>query len=115
MLRTFMAITMPRAAAAGIMMLAQAGAHAAAAAGPNLAGTYRCGPDAKACQWSGSTFTVTQTANNLDIKNEKNEAGTATLTSNISISAGPPWNMLGVVSGDTRTIDWSNGTQWRKQ
>jgi hypothetical protein len=26
---------------------------------PNFAGTYRCGPDAKACQWSGATFTVT--------------------------------------------------------
>jgi hypothetical protein len=89
--------------------------HAQAAQAPNLAGTYRCGPDAKACQWSGSTFTVTQTANNLEIKNEKNEAGTAQVTSNISISAGPPWNMLGVISADARTIDWSNGTQWRKQ
>jgi hypothetical protein len=88
---------------------------AQAAQAPNLAGTYRCGPDAKACQWTGATLTVTQTGNNLDIKNEKGEAGTATLTSNISVSAGPPYNMLGVISADARTIDWSNGTQWRKQ
>ena len=39
----------------------------------------------------------------------------ATLTSNTSLSAGPPWNMLGVLSGENRIIDWSNGTQWRKQ
>ena len=88
---------------------------AQAAQAPNLAGTYRCGPDAKACQWTGATLTVTQNGNNLDIKNEKGEAGSATLTSNISVSAGPPYNMLGVISNDARTIDWSNGTQWRKQ
>jgi len=90
-------------------------AAAQAAQAPNLAGTYRCGPDAKACEWSGSTFTVTQTGNNLDIKNDKGEMGIAQVTSNISVSAGPPWNMLGVISGDARSIDWSNGTQWRKQ
>src|SRR3954454_24497440 len=88
---------------------------AQAAQAPSLAGTYRCGPDAKACEWSGATFTVTQTGNNLDIKNDKGAVGTATLTSNISLSAGPPWNMLGVVSADARTIDWSNGTRWSKQ
>jgi hypothetical protein len=90
-------------------------AAAQAAQAPNVAGTYRCGPDAKACQWTGATLTVTQTGSNLEIKNEKGEGGTATLTSNISVSAGPPWNMLGTISADARTIDWSNGTQWRKQ
>jgi hypothetical protein len=88
---------------------------AEAAQAPNFAGTYRCGPDAKACQWSGMTFMVTQNGNTLDIKNDKNETGVAMVTSNISISAGPPWNMLGTVSADARTIDWSNGTQWRRQ
>jgi hypothetical protein len=58
---------------------------------------------------------VTQNGNSLDIKNEKGDAGIATLTSNISLSAGPPWNMLGTISTDARTIEWSNGTQWRKQ
>jgi len=82
---------------------------------PNMSGSYRCGPDAKACQWSGDSFTVTQTGNKLDIKNDKGAIGTATVTSAITISAGPPWNMLGVISGGDRVIDWSNGTQWRKQ
>ena len=97
-------------AAAALFGLAQA-----APQGLNFAGTYRCGPDAKSCQWSGTTFTVTQTGSNLEVKNEKNEMGTGTVTSPISISMGPPWNMLGTVAADTRSIDWSNGTQWRKQ
>jgi hypothetical protein len=100
--------------ASAVSALAVLGAAEAAQA-PSLAGTYRCGPDAKSCQWSGTTFTVTQNGNNLDIKNDKNETGVATVTSNISISAGPPWNMLGTISADSRSIDWSNGTQWRKQ
>ena len=104
---------------AGLVLIPLAAAlllgSAQAAQAPNLAGTYRCGPDAKACQWSGATFTVTQNGSSLDIKNDKGDVGTATLTSNISLSAGPPWNMLGTVAPDARTIDWSNGTQWRKQ
>ena len=48
---------------------------------PNLSGTYKCGPDKKACQWSGMTFTVTQKGNALEAKNEKNEMGTGTVTS----------------------------------
>jgi hypothetical protein len=76
--------------------------HAQASQQTNLAGTYRCGPDAKSCEWSGTTFTV-------------NAVGTGTVTSPISVSMGPPWNMLGVVSADGRSIEWSNGTQWRKQ
>ncbi len=108
MLKTFFAVSTVLAAAAGLFAAAEA------AQAPNLAGTYRCGPDAKSCQNSGTTFTVTQNGTTLDIKNEKNEAGQATVTSNISLSAGPPWNMLGVISANN-VIDWSNGTQWRKQ
>ena len=63
----------------------------------------------------GTTFTVTQNGNSLEAKNEKNAVGTGTVTSPISVSMGPPWNMLGVVSADGRSIEWSNGTQWRKQ
>jgi hypothetical protein len=80
----------------------------------NLAGTFRCGPDMKVCQWSGQSFTVTQNGNQLEIKNNKGDQGTAILTSNISVSAGPPWNMLGVISPDGKTISWSNGSEWRK-
>lgn len=86
----------------------------AASSNPTLAGTFQCGPDEKACQWSGKTFTVTQTGNHLDIKNDKGDQGTATLTSAISVSAGPPWNMLGVISNDGKTISWSNGSLWKK-
>jgi hypothetical protein len=100
--------------AAALAVVASLG-FAQAAQAPNLAGMYRCGPDAKACEWSGTTFTVTQTGNKLDIKSDKGIPGTATVTSAISISAGPPWNMLGTISADARTIDWSNGTEWKKQ
>ena len=100
--------------AAPILVLGLIGVASAAQA-PNLAGTFRCGPDAKACQWYGTTFTVTQNGDALDFKNDKGELGSATVTSNISISAGPPLNMPGTISPDGRTIDWSNGTQWKKQ
>jgi hypothetical protein len=91
------------------------GANYAEGADANLSGSYKCGPDAKACQWSGSTFTIAQTGKNLEIKNDKGAAGSGTLTSEISVSAGPPWNMLGVISDGNRVIDWSNGTVWRRQ
>ena len=81
---------------------------------PNLSGTWRCAPDTGSCQASGQTFTVTQSGNNLDVKNDKGDTGRAELTSNISLSAGAPWNMLGVVLPNGR-IQWSNGTKWQKQ
>src|SRR5205807_6709904 len=81
---------------------------------PNLAGTYRCEPDPRPCQ-SGNTFTVTQSGNKLDMKNEEGTAAEAALTSNISLSSGPPWNMLGIVLPSNGGIQWSNGTKWRKQ
>ncbi len=89
-------------------------AESQAANNPSLAGTFQCGPNPKVCQWSGKTFTVTQAGNHLDIKNDKGDQGTATLTSAISVSAGPPWNMLGVISADGKTINWSNGSEWKK-
>ena len=82
---------------------------------PNLAGTYSCGPDAKACEWSGTTFTVTQMGDNLEVKNEKGETGQGKVTSNISVAMGPPWNMLGTILPQNGGIEWSNGTLWRKQ
>jgi len=109
-LKTYLAMTIPVVAALAFGAIQTQ----AATSSPNLAGTFKCGPDTKACQWSGQSFTVTQTGNHLDIKNDKGDVGTATLTSPISISAGPPWNMLGVISADGRTIDWSNGSQWKK-
>ena len=90
------------------------GLAVAAEALPNLSGTYKCGPDKKACQWSGATFTVTQKGAALEAKNEKNEVGAGTVTSPVSISMGPPWNMLGTVADGGKTIEWTNGTQWKK-
>jgi hypothetical protein len=85
------------------------------AALPNLTGTYKCEGDETACGWSGETFIVTQSGAVLDVKNEKGDVGQAKLTSPISISLGPTWNMLGtIVSSDNRVIQWSNGTNWRK-
>jgi len=92
-----------------------AAAQEAATPLPNLSGTYKCEGDETACGWSGWTFTVAQTGANVEIKNEKGDVGSAKLTSRISLSAGPVWNMLGtIVSTDNRVIQWSNGTTWRK-
>jgi len=109
-MKAFVTLSIPLIAAAVLF-----GANYAEGADANLSGSYKCGPDAKACQWSGSTFTISQTGKNLEIKNDKGAAGTGTLTSEISVSAGPPWNMLGVISDGNRVIDWSNGTVWRRQ
>jgi len=81
---------------------------------PNLAGTYRCEPEPSPCQ-NGQTFTVSQSGNKLDFKDERGRVGEGTMTSNISVSVGPTWNMLGTILRDNRVIQWSNGTQWRKQ
>jgi hypothetical protein len=83
---------------------------------PNLSGTYTCvGADA-ICGRMGTTFTVTQSGLDLEIRNEKGEAGHAKLTSSTTISAGPVWNMSGVISArDKSSLLWSNGTIWRKQ
>ena len=89
-------------------------AKAQPAAVPNFSGTYRCEPEPVSCQASGQTFTVTQSGDTLEMKNDKGLVGRASVTSNISLSAGGPWNMLGVVVPDGR-IQWSNGTVWRKQ
>ena len=109
---------MKKLSSLSVIVAASAALWTAAAYGqaaPNIAGTYRCQTDASSCQNSGNTFTVTQTGNALDVKNEKGELGSGTVTSNITISMGPPWNMMGVISNNNRQIEWSNGTKWQKQ
>lgn len=91
-----------------------AGPAAAQGAAPNLSGTYRCEPEPVSCQWSGQTFTIQQSGTKLDVKNDKGDVGQGLLSSNSTLSVGAPWNMLGVIEPDNR-IQWSNGTQWRKQ
>jgi hypothetical protein len=111
MVKSYWAMSIALLAAVSVFGAAES---QAAAGNPNLAGKFQCGPDMKVCQWSGKTFTISLAGNHLDIKNDKGDEGTATVTSAISVSAGPPWNMLGVISGDGKTISWSNGSEWKK-
>jgi hypothetical protein len=50
-------------------------------------------------------------ANMLDLKDERGIIGSGTLSSNISVNAGPPWNMLGTILSESGAMQWSNGTQ----
>lgn len=88
--------------------LAQDAAH------PDLSGTYQCRPDPSPCLWSGQKPSISQSGNKLEIKNEKGETASAMATSDITISAGAPLNSYGVIRPD-HSIDWSDGTKWRKQ
>jgi hypothetical protein len=78
----------------------------------NVSGNYRCEPQVVSCR-SGQTFSVIQSGNALQVKSDTGEQGGAHLTSDSTISAGPPWNMFGVVRDGA--IEWSNGTKWHKQ
>jgi hypothetical protein len=98
-------------AIAALLCLAVWPAQAQTAA-PNLSGNYRCEPYPDACR-SGQSVTLTQSGNSIDLKNERGEQGHANLTSPSTISAGAPFNMLGVIRDGA--IEWSNGTRWRKQ
>jgi hypothetical protein len=79
---------------------------------PNLAGSYRCEPQPAPCR-SGQTFTVTQNGDQIEFKSDTGFVGQAKLTSRISLSGIAPWNSLGVITADN-SVQWSNGTQWRK-
>ena len=95
--------------------LALAGLASSQPSSANVAGTYNCQATTEnGCMWSGKTFTVTQKGDALDVKNDKGETGSGHVTSPITVSMGPPWNMFGVIH-EAGTIDWSNGTQWKKQ
>lgn len=94
------------------MVLDVHAAHAQASL-PNLTGTYRCLPDTRPC--SSSTFVVAQSGAKLDVKSDKGEAGTGEVTSNVSVSLGPPWNLLGRIVSDRQAIEWTAGTRWQKQ
>jgi hypothetical protein len=95
--------------ALGLLQLAQAQSSA-----PNLGGTYRCQPQPDPCKWQGQTPTISQSGTKLDLKIDKNELAEGKLTSNITISAGPPYNADGLIMPD-HSIEWSNGTKWLKQ
>jgi hypothetical protein len=69
---------------------------------PNVSGNDRCEPQPMSCR-SGQAFSIS----------DKGEQGNGRLTSATTVSAGPPWNILGVLYNGA--IEWSNGTKWRKQ
>lgn len=89
-------------------------AHAQEAV-PNLNGTYRCEADPKPCRESGETFTISQSGDEITAKNDKGEIGQGIVTSEMTLSLGPPWNTLGIILPDNRTIEWSAGTKWRRE
>ena len=64
---------------------------------PNLAGTYQCEPAPEQCR-SGLIFEVTQSGAHLEFKSDTGLVGQAAFTSNVSLSALPPWNSLGVIT-----------------
>ncbi len=97
---TFAAVVLPGSAQA------QQGATA------NLAGAYRCQPEPSPCLWP--TMSIAQTGNTIELKNDKGVVADGKVTSPITISGNPPWNAIGVVLPD-HSIQWSNGTKWRKQ
>jgi hypothetical protein len=101
-------------AVAGLLAIAAQGHAQAQPAAPKLSGTYRCEPEPSSCQWSGQTFTIDQNGTKLDMKNDKGDIAQGLLSSNITLSVGAPWNMLGVILPDKR-IQWSNGTVWHKE
>jgi hypothetical protein len=81
---------------------------------PNLAGTYRCAPEPSSCQWQGKLLTVTQSGSTVTLNIDKGEFAAGKLTSNITVSAGPPFNAEGRILPN-HSIEWSNGTKWIKQ
>jgi hypothetical protein len=94
-----------------LVLAASALAASAQPAAPNLSGNYRCEPHPAACR-NGSTISITQNGTKLEMKNEKGEQANGEVTSNISLSVGGPWSMMGVIHDGA--IEWSNGTKWRK-
>src|SRR5437899_989929 len=72
---------------------------------PNLSGTYRCVAETRQCD--SPTFAVSQSGRKLEVKTEQGKVGDGDVTSYLSVSLGPPWNMLGTILPDQRTIQWS--------
>jgi type 1 fimbria pilin len=85
-----------------------------AASPPDLNGTYQCQPAPAPCHWSGHSPTITQSGTNLQIKSDQGDISAAKLTSDTTISAGPTFNSIGIIRSN-HSIDWSDGTTWRKQ
>jgi hypothetical protein len=50
----------------------------------------------------------------VSLNNDKGSFADAKLTSNITVSAAPPFSANGLIMPD-HSIQWSDGTQWVKQ
>jgi len=102
---------------AGIAMLSALAlsgpARAQGAAPADIGGAYKCQPSPSPCLWSGPSASISQSGSKLQIKGENGATSDATLTSDITISAGGTFNSLGIVRPD-KSIDWSDGTKWTK-
>jgi hypothetical protein len=106
--------TLPIAGIVALCALALNGpAQAQGAAPPDIGGTYKCQPSPSPCLWSGPSASISQSGNKLQIKGENGATADATLTSDITISAGGTFNSLGIIRVD-KSIDWSDGTKWTK-
>ena len=115
MIDDVMSPNMVRVAAAMLLCVFGAtGLARAQSAQPDLAGTYQCRPNPDPCLWPGKSVSISQSGSKLEIKNEKGETAPANFTSDVTLSAGPPFNTLAVIRPD-HSIDWSNGTKWQKQ
>jgi len=99
---------------AATAVLAFTGLVEAQSSAPNLSGTYRCLPQPAPCKWQSQTPAISQSGNTLELKIDGNELAEGKLTSNITVSAGPPYNAEGLIRPD-HSIEWSNGTKWVKQ
>ncbi len=89
-------------------------AQAQGAAPPDLSGTYQCTPNPDPCTWPGASPSISQSGNKLQIKGDNGATADAALTSSMTISAAGTFNSLGIIRPD-HSIDWSDGTTWRKQ
>ncbi len=106
--------TLPIAGIIALGALALSGpARAQGAAPPDIGGTYKCQPSPGPCLWSGPSASISQSGNKLQIKGENGATADATLTSDITITAGGTFNSLGIIRPD-KSIDWSDGTKWTK-
>jgi hypothetical protein len=99
---------------AALVTFAFTGLAQAQSSAPNLSGTYKCQPQPSPCKWQGQSSTISQSGTKLELKIDSGELAEGKLTSNITVSAGPPYNAEGLVRPD-HSIEWSNGTKWVKQ
>jgi len=99
---------------AALSVLALPGLAQAQSSAPKLIGTYRCQPQPASCKWQAQSPTITQSGPTIQLNINTGEFAEGTLTSNITVSAGPPYNSEGRIMPDN-SIEWSNGTKWLKQ